>query len=350
MGSVKSNTSVAAINFSSNEYCKNNHIIIGPGATCIHSNDENCCCPIWSKSNYTKFLLYPGCILDKDWINGKMEFETFRLAGYLYLNKFVDENSESRDELSGLICNDMHVILPKNDSVLSFDKDSIVNINGKTIKYIATSYFKNLYWQYDSSNNHKEGPEPGQYSFEKTKAPLVFNITSDYNKAILSLDTDNEFAKYDVKLWNECKLDEGKYSFNYYNKLANKGNYFNVDEAYKLFYDVNKDDKKLTINTNTIYFGLMGSNDKEIELDLTNLENKNKVYLYGDNSEFEGTLILPESVTDVFLNKHSIIKNIKHNEKQYKIVVEEDNKIHYYEVDGESIEEIKPDNLELTFN
>ena len=339
-----------------NSYCidmdssKKSKVILGPQAL-YHVNNTPYCngiIPLFEALN--SFLLYPGCEI-KPSDGTPIKYILGCSEGYIQLNRYV--TMENTNKLNGVITDSFHIIYPttiansKGDDLK--DEYQIQKSQIKNNWYI-TPYFPNLYlkekYYYDKSIEY-----PYCYHFEEPDLPLLFNYNKELNKNILGINKYNELAKYDVKLWNECKIN-GRYGIEKYNKkLASKGNYFNVDEAYKLFYGVTKDQEEFELKTNKIYIGLIGSYDKEIKLDLTNIKNKNEVYLYGDNRGFEGTLIIPKTITDVFLNKNSIIKSISYNEKKYTIVIEKDNKIHYYEVDGWwDYKTIKPEDIGLTFH
>ena len=264
-------------------------VIIGPES---NLKNDNPCFPVYSYSN-TKFFIYPGVICENPISIYKNEF--------LYLNRFITENRNVKVLTKK---KRIHVVYP------TICKTTYNLKNSGNGDNTVTDLLPNV----EVEGKFENGSTPVKiegvnYSFEDATAPLIPVISKDGKKAVLGLNPENDVAKYDAKLWNECGLNEGKYSFvEYYNKPANKGNYFDVDNAYKLFYGLNKDENSLVLNTNEIFFGLLGN--KNVKL---NCEG-DTVYLHGNNSGFKGKLMLPDSVKNIYFeNEKSKVENIAYS-------------------------------------
>ena len=70
-----------------------------------------------------------------------------------------------------------------------------------------------------------------------------------------------------------------------------------------------KKNEQLIIKENKIYPGLIGN--LTIKLDLNSVNHNKKLYIYGDNREFGGILIVPSKIKEiVYDNDYCTIKNI----------------------------------------
>ncbi len=55
---------------------------------------------------------------------------------------------------------------------------------------------------------------------------------------MLTLNTDSEFSKYDVQLWDQCLVKNGKYSFNtFVNISTNKDKYTDTKYNGRFIYE-----------------------------------------------------------------------------------------------------------------
>ena len=280
----------------------NANFIFGPKITFHNSK-------IRSSSILSKFLLYPNVINNVFSQSGC--FNTFQGGGELYLNRFTEENFPALYIRTGY---NFHIVYPKFVEQLSFEKEQLTACSSNTgnitrirskngIRFGAV--FENVHKEY----NHTRGLGPSQYEFKYATAPLTFRFDTDNSKAILGLKRyeDNEFAKYDAKLWIECGLNAGIYNLSYYNNLANNGNYMNTSEMYKLFYDVVDSNQPLKIETDTLYLGLLGT--RPIEL----ITNSKTVRILGNNLQYKAALRLPSTVTNVYYgNENSTVNNLQH--------------------------------------
>ncbi|MBR1943986.1 MAG: hypothetical protein IJ848_00750 [Alphaproteobacteria bacterium] len=282
----------------------NTNIIVGPKAKldCSTSSSK---APISStNSPYNmKFLFYPNSEIK----NQSTAIEVIPQS-QLILNRYTTTDSK----LNTLVNQNANITFPTSV------KSNLTHNSTET----TTSLFSTIKWNASATrtDNTIEGSAPSQCLFKDPESPLSYNLYTNENdsirndKAILGLNPANEFAKYDVALWNECKID-GKYGFAHYNKPAYSGNYIDIDLASKLFSDV-KDTKdansgklqltSITLKTNKIYPGLIGN--RKIILDTTD----NDVYFYGDNREFQGNIDLPNTVKKVYYdNEKSAVHNLK---------------------------------------
>ena len=282
-----------------NDNCYKQTIIIGKYAMYNNHQAGN----VIRCSNNTKVLLYPGCVVEDKYNTIPNKQNTiFKYGGNLYLNRYNKHETENNDnKLKCTLTEKMNIIYPKtikDNKALYEIKDDIPD----NPEFTKTGYFTNIYW---IGNSHKECDiNDGAYHFNDPDLQLLFNYNEELNKNILGINKYNDTAKYDIAFWEECKIN-GSYGIEKYNKLANKGNYFNVDDAYKLFYGVKNSKKPLKFNTDTIYLGLIGNRDVKLKT------NTDTVKIYGDNREFKGNLILPSQVKNIqYYDEYSIIKDI----------------------------------------
>ena len=343
LGGLRSNNnSETSVFYIANNFA-NTKVILGPNAKYYQDSSKyNGPFPVFTESYISKYLLYPGVEINTNTPATQIINNTFGNMGQLYLNRFINKNKHDNEKLLGQIAEYIHVIysntadisniktsykeilrrlqaeysdyysveytgLEISDSVLDFGvTDTSLETTTIPEQYIYISYLPNVIW---NNTDHTLGCGPGQYSFEEVTAPLTFIVDKTGNKAVLDIKPfeDNEFARYDAKLWNECKLNEGIYNLSYYNNLANKGNYINTNEMYKLFYDVINSNAPLKIATDTLYLGLLGT--RPIEL----VTNSGIVRIFGNNIQYKGALRLPNTVTKVYYdNENSTISNLQH--------------------------------------
>ena len=125
---------------------------------------------------------------------------------------------------------------------------------------------------------------------------------------MLRLNTNSEFSKYDVQLWDQCFVEDGQYSFNtFVNTENNKDKYIDLDTVENLFCDgkTYKTTGLLNNMPSVIYIGLVGNKDIRIKPDTKELK------LFGDNTQYTGTLYLHPSINTItFTDKDAIINNI----------------------------------------
>ena len=275
-------------------------------------------CPInkIDRQGDPKFLLYPGCSGNFIIENNYNKSDAIGLKGTIYLNRFDKTPNESKDNALVKITAspEVHMVLPINSCEEYYKLTKYTGDVKNENTYYVTNYFPGCYWNIRENKiiPYFQGSGHGEYSFEGVNKPLAFNISEDGTKSVLGLNSDNEFAKYDAKLWKECKFNNDKYGFKAYNIKANKGNYFNTDDAYKLFYDVDYNKRfPLLLNSDSIYLGLLGSRDIVLKT------NSNTITIYGDNTNYNGQLRLPHQVNRIlYFNDNSVIKNIaKYNEE-----------------------------------
>ena len=292
------------------------NIIIGPGAKYIKNTNK---APIYPCNGNVNFVLYPQCTLSTNstqdsLFTGRNDIiPTFKKGTTLFLNRFI-EKSSNNDKLMGRAERKVSIVYHKNiePSDLVTETDSY-HYDSCT----STSYFKNFYWVGTQHKADDTGNE-GKYAFENPAEPLAF-ISDDDGREVLKIDTTNDLAKYDAKLWNECALN-GSYGFEKYNLQNNSGKYIDVDEAHKLFYGVENDNTTLEINTNKVYLGLIGNRSVKLATDkMKDVDDSEKeiVYLYGDNSNYTGTIIVPDCVKKVHLGEHSSVDISSNNELEY---------------------------------
>ena len=266
-----------------------------------------------SATSEPRFLLYPGCTsnyTEKNYNKGN----TIEENGILYLNRFNNPVNNEKNPLNMTASKNMHVVLHPNaktsecyftyDGLETFNNDAGTgNNNGN--QYSSNSYIPGFLWNIGTdAKAQSTGLLSGKYSFQEVPEPLKFIFDESKHKAVLWLkgEDENEFAKYDAKLWEECNINGEHYGFEHYNTLNNEGKYFNTDDAHKLFADVKNKFKPLKIKTDKIYLGLLGSRDIQI------ITSANSVAIYGDNTGFEGSLILPSNVKQInYSNKNSRI-------------------------------------------
>ncbi|MBQ9440922.1 MAG: hypothetical protein IJU54_00745 [Alphaproteobacteria bacterium] len=232
------------------------------------------------------------------------DYNTIRKYGSLYFNRYTNMDIK----LHGRIDNNMHIIYPNNckknpeDTNSNEWKDEYkLNPDTTYTSYSKTEYFPNLYWDGTSHEYAKSGES--KYHFEDPANPIVF----DDNK-MLTLNTDSEFSKYDVQLWDQCLVKNGKYRFNtFVNTENNKDKYIDLDTVENLFCDgkTYKTTGLLNNMPSVIYIGLVGNKDIRIKPDTKELK------LFGDNTQYTGILYLHPSINTItFTCKDAIINNI----------------------------------------
>ena len=185
-------------------------------------------------------------------------YNTLRGYGNLYFNRYknIDTKLQCRVE------NNMHIIFPnnckknqENVNVNEWKEEYSLKQDSTYTSYSKTNYLPNLYWN-GTSHEYAESGE-SKYHFADPKSPILFD-----NNKILTLNTNSEFAKYDVQLWDQCSVEKGLYSFNtFVNIESNKDKYVNIDTLENLFSNGTKYKMTGLLNNmpSTIYVGLIGN-------------------------------------------------------------------------------------------
>lgn len=264
-----------------------------------------------------KFLFYPGSEISNRATSGSDSTPAVEVIpqSQLILNRYVQKDEHLYSKINA----NANIIFPKTMS-----KNDITLGNTGT-PTTMDSFFAKLKWINSDGNPSSpsairtpnkplEGIGAGQCSFKDLDLQLSYNEKD--GKYILGLDPKNEFAKYDVALWDQCKIDNPNYGLVKYNTEENKNNYIDIDKLDKLFYGIPYDFSDVTLtNVNTIYPGLLGSNNIKLDLSSASGETGSKIYFYGDNSNYTGTITIEQNesnpVTDIYYGPNSIINNIK---------------------------------------
>ena len=128
-------------------------------------------------------------------------------------------------------------------------------------------------------------------------------VQNKYNNNIKIFFKDgtivNDISYEDINILQDNR--ESISNIDKYNKIGLNWNIDNLEECFT-------DGKKLLSNLpDTIYSNLSGNKDLKINT------NKNEVKLYGDNSKYNGTIIVPQNVHGIYLHTNSLVK-IKHEE------------------------------------
>ncbi|MBQ9440912.1 MAG: hypothetical protein IJU54_00690 [Alphaproteobacteria bacterium] len=277
----------------------NQNIIIGPNAT-YDMVKGGAYSPL-NISDYSNIILYPGC---------KINNCTIGYAGNLYLNRYTKQDNNTNKVKANISIN-MYTIYPEN---CNDDFETFTENNSKQSKQ-RLSYFPELYWL---GNNHEfsEKEDYSKYRTEILKSPIIF----DSNDKILKLDINDRFAKYDIKLSYECKVEDGKFSFmEYVNKADNINKYIDVNTIENLF--INGRTYKTTGLLNNmpsiIYVGLIGC--KDIKINTTS----NIITLLGDNTKYTGKIIIPDTVDTMYISKNSLVNML--STKFIKVLYYKDN-------------------------
>ena len=223
------------------------NVILGPQSVFDYNQIDKYSIIYYSKDTM-KCILYPGCEIKTNDIGGNLsqdtDYRTIRNNnGDLYLNRYVTEKDETnRNKLVGSMNRFPHIIYPttiKDDNnTPTYIKEAYKLKAGTEDPYdnfSTTQYFQKLYWYGASHNYNASLGADATYHFE-LPVPIEFDAT--YNT--LKLNGNSELAKYDVALWNECKVESGMYSFNeFVNKSddQNKDKYIDTDTLEDLFMD-----------------------------------------------------------------------------------------------------------------
>ena len=276
-----------------------NLIIVGHNAKIIREAKVS---PIYADNS--DYIFYPGMKTTDSTTLTK--YETFRDCGNIYLNRYVNVED---GQLNSTIYSSMHIVYPNNckqnpDENTSNTWNSEYELKQDTTdtSYSKTNYFPNTYWQGTSHTYATSGS--GKYHFEDPKPTIKFN-----NNNVFVLNTDNEFLEYDRYLWNQCSVDSGKYSLQeFVNIKGNEDKYIDLDTIEELFTNGKTYNTTGLLNNmpGTLYVGLIGNKDIRVK------PGTNELKLFGDNTQYTGTLYLPTSINTIAFGKQeSIIEKIK---------------------------------------
>ena len=300
------------LRFYNDDDLNKNMIIMGPKSKYIYSS-KNAWNSIYMYHN-NKMILYPGCQIEYYNPNETNSiWHTIIFNTNLYLNRYTVPDDLVSPKLHGTVCDQVNIkyntncaMESSNNEYKTWKTDYELKQYKDNSEYVKTNYFPGLRW--DGVKSHTFGIDgDSKYSFENPTLPLRFDLNTSKDKVLLCVNSNNDLAEYDIAFWNECSLN-GSYGFENYNKEFYKHNYVDVDEIYKLFYGINKSNTPLTINTDTIYLGLIGNRNIELQ------SNNNKIYFYGDNSEYNGNITLyaneNNNITDIYLGHNSFVNII----------------------------------------
>lgn len=306
------------------------NFIFGPNAVFDSSNSGISAThePIKLSENTTlqnvKFLFYPGSKIKNKETGSDDSTPSVEVVPQcqVILNRYIQED----EHLYSKINENANVIFP---SLINNNREYELNTNTTPTK---TSLFSKLEWSDNSGNRAKNsiGVGNSQYDVKDPDLPLKYNINDDTEddirngKVILGVNEDNDFAKYDVALWDQCSIDNENYGLQQYNTEVNKGNYIDTDNLHKLFYDMSPSDDIILTNTTKIYPGLIGSKNIILDLSLSSDEESRKIYFCGDNSNYTGTIIIKQNennpVTDIYYDTNSMIARIKFEHSGKKVL------------------------------
>ena len=174
--------------------------------------------------------------------------------------------------------------------------------------------------------------------------------THKYNRTIINENNELSNEEYDnLTITDESGTYDKSLKVSYYDVIDNRdvikninkynveGIIWNTDTLERCF----KDGPGLLSNfpLNIIIANLVGNNDLVIKT------NKTELYLLGDNSKYNRIITIPNNITDVYLNKQSIVKII-YKAKPYEITIDADDKISYRVNDRKT----EPKDLGLNFH
>ncbi len=272
------------------------NVIIGPQAKYIDKNTFVNSLIRMSNPELHNMVLYPGCTITCS-NNEHNSNTTITYTGNLYLNRYTKPDNPMKLKLKGTIDNNIHVIYPAECAIKNSKWKLGYGLKTDLLRnnYMTTAYFPSLYWKKNNSeSNHAYSIDGvGNYHFDTVCAPIEFIEDGDGCK-ILMLNSKNKFSQYDVKFWNQCTVNNGKYSFKEFVNIQNNiDKYINVDILENLFMD-GKHYKQINskysmyglLNNmpNTIYNCLIGSKNIVIH---ENNGGINTCTIHGDVSKYK---------------------------------------------------------------
>ncbi|MBR1943993.1 MAG: hypothetical protein IJ848_00785 [Alphaproteobacteria bacterium] len=263
---------------------QNCNVFIGPKAT-VSLNNINHDTMFYLNNTNSSIVLYPGCTLNANSVLQNVWQETNLINQYctLYLNRYVEQNTDSYNQIKGIISPNANIVYP----IHLQNSYTMENINNNNMQFIKNNYFPNLYWKKEQQNYSViEHTCNNDYFFEDSSTILL--STDQEGRKVFSLNPTNKFLKYDIQLSNNCMVESGKYSFReFVNNATNYDKYINTDTLEELFtngktYYVNNEHRTGLLNNipNEIYPGLIGN--KDIVINYYNMyPNSNTCTMHG---------------------------------------------------------------------
>ena len=286
------------------------------------------------------------------------------------MNRYIQPDINGN--LFGTIIYNSHIIYPttmEDHSNSTSHMNQIYELTAVTenTSYSKTSYFPMLYWKWTAHSYYTEmSGYSGTYHFESVEPPIDF-IQDDTTKYILSInESKNDLAKYDVKLWNQCKVESGIYSFKKFVNIDDNNNKFiSTDTLEDLFMDGKT---YRPANSKYSFYGLLNNMPNIINTGIVgnkniivnNIDVGNTLNINCNISKFAGKFFIVPGITQVVFsngtdtsnNKWKIVKNQQfkytfisdsEDDSNSKVIVKE-------EQFGSNIEGIKLGTTKITKN